>query len=83
MAEKKKQYYLAGAIENEGRLRRHYGVKEDENIPVEKIDADIARLHAKTEKAGGPGLSEEEQSFLGALNLAKRLRSYSKGHKKK
>jgi hypothetical protein len=79
MAKKK---WVQGAIEAEGRVRKHFGVKEGETIPEGKLNAEIARLHAKTEKAGGSGLSEEEQSLLSALNLAKRMRGWSHAHKK-
>jgi len=75
--------WVQGAIQNEGRLRKHFGVKEGEKIPPERIDAEIARLHKKTEDAGGPGLTEEEQSLLGALMLAKRMRGFSHARKKK
>jgi hypothetical protein len=76
-----KKYFIQGAIQAEGRLRKYFGVKEGEKIPPEKIDAEIARLHKKTQDAGGPGLTEEEQSLLAALNLAKRMRGFS--HRKK
>jgi hypothetical protein len=66
----------------EGRLRRYFGVKEGEKIPVEKIDAEIAKLHAKTQDAGGPGLTADEQSLLEALNLGKRMRGWHHAHKK-
>jgi hypothetical protein len=66
----------------EGRLRRYFGVKEGEKIPPDKIDAEISRLHAKTQAEGGKGLTEQEQSLLSALYLAKRMRSFSHAHKK-
>lgn len=76
MAQKK--YWVQGAIENEGRLRKYFKVKEGEKIPPEKIDAEITRLSKKTEAAGGTGLTDEEQSLLSALRLAKRMRTWRK-----
>jgi hypothetical protein len=78
-----KKLWIQGAIGAEGRLRKHFGIKEGENIPPEKIDAEIAKLHAKTQTTGGQGLTADEESLLAALNLAKRMRAFSKGRKKK
>jgi len=64
--------WIQGAIEREGRLRKHFGVKEGETIPVSKIDAEIARLKAKEDK------TDEEVSLLRALLLAKRMRGFAK-----
>ncbi|MGA2669957.1 MAG: hypothetical protein ABSF21_00850 [Dehalococcoidia bacterium] len=78
-----KKLWIQGAIGAEGRLRKHFGVKEGETIPPEKIDAEIALLHKKTREVGGAGLTPDEESLLSALNLAKRMRGFSKGRKKK
>lgn len=78
-----KKLWVSGAISNEGRLRDHFKVKEGETIPPDKIDAEIARLHKKTQDSGGKGLSADEESLLSALNLAKRMRSFSHAHKKR
>jgi hypothetical protein len=75
MAKKK---WVQEAIQSEGRVRKHFGVKEGEAIPSDRLNAEIARLHKKTQSAGGSGLSEEEQSLLAALNLAKRMRGFAK-----
>jgi hypothetical protein len=67
--------WIQRAVGREGKLRKHFGVKEGQKIPLAVMDKEIARLHARTRDAGGPGLSAEEQRLLAELNLAKRLRS--------
>jgi len=64
--------WVQDAIENPGRLHRHFGIPEGEKIPAEKINKEIARLHKKTE--GGGKLSADETSLLRALQLGKRLK---------
>ena len=44
MAKKWMQKAFEGA---HGQLRAHYGVKEGEDIPVAKMNADLARLNKK------------------------------------
>ena len=68
--------WISGAIEHEGKLRKHFAVKEGENIPPEKIDAEIARLKGKADK------TDDEVSLLRALLLAKRMRGFSHARKK-
>jgi hypothetical protein len=72
--------WIAGAIENEGALRRHFGVKEGETIPAGKLDALISELQAKSK--GDKKLSDAELTLLRQALLAKRMRGFSKSRKK-
>ena len=56
------------AIKRPGRLHKYFGIPEDENIPMAKIDAEIKKLKDKEDK------SKEEDSLLAALYLGKRLK---------
>lgn len=54
---------------NKGLLHKKLGVPEDETIPMEKINSELSKLHAKVEK--GEKLSDEELKFERELNAAK------------
>jgi len=68
--------WIQGAIQDEGSLRAHFGVKEGGTIPVNELDALIARLRKKAKGEGK--LSKEELSLLRKALLAKRLRAMPK-----
>jgi len=61
--------WISEAIKDPGRLHRHFGIPEDEDIPMSKIDGEIAKLKKKEDRTA------EETSLLRALNLAKTLKS--------
>lgn len=61
--------WIEDAIKEPGRLHRYFGIPEDENIPMSKIDAEIAKIKKKDDR------TKEDTSLLRALNLAKTLKS--------
>jgi len=60
--------WISDAVEDEGSLRKHYGVPEGETIPVAKMREDQKRLRDKEDK------TEAETRLLRRINLALRLR---------
>ena len=60
--------WIEKAVEKPGRLHKYFGIPEDENIPVSKINAEIKKLKSKEDR------TDEETSLLRALNLAKTLK---------
>jgi len=68
--------WIQGAIKPEeaGSLRAHYGVKEGETIPADKLNALIARLRKKA--SDEKKLSKEELHLLRQALLARKLRGY-------
>jgi hypothetical protein len=64
--------WIQDAIKKPGRLHKHFGIPEDEDIPVAKIKGEIAKLKKKDK------LSKAESSLLKALNLSLRLKKMGK-----
>jgi len=60
--------WIAKAIKDPGRVRKYLGVPEGEKIPMAKIEAAIEKLKGQPD-------SDEKKSLIGALVLAKRLKS--------
>jgi hypothetical protein len=67
--------WIKEAIKEPGALRREFGVKEGEKIPVSDLNAKISRLHKKAEKGT---LSASESKNLKRANLAKTLKKLPK-----
>jgi len=68
--------WIQGAInpKEEGSLRTHFGVKEGETIPADKLNALIAQLRKKA--SNEKKLSKEELHLLRQALLARKLRGY-------
>lgn len=64
--------WIQKAVEKPGRLHKHFGIPEDEDIPVAKIKGEVTKLKKKAER------SVEETSLLRALNMALTLKDMSK-----
>jgi len=64
--------WIQKAVKKPGRLHKHFGIPEDEDIPVAKIKGEITKLKKKAER------STEETSLLRALNMALTLKDMSK-----
>ena len=60
--------WIQKAIKDPGRVREYLGVPDGETIPMAKLDAAIEKLKAVEEK------TDEQQSLMSALVLAKRLK---------
>jgi len=65
--------WIEKAIQKPGRLHKHFGIPEDEDIPVSEIKGEITKLKKKEDR------SAEETSLLRALNLALTLKGMNKG----
>lgn len=60
---KKKKFDIEEAIQNPGSLRRHFGLKDGENIPIMLARKELADLNKKND------LSKSEKKLKGRLNL--------------
>ena len=76
---KKDKKWLKKAIKHPGALHKSLGVKEDETIPMEKIDSKIEELQKKKDA----GLDKKEDKLLRRLNLAKTMKKFKNPKEKK
>lgn len=64
----RKKKWIQKAIKRPGRLHKHFGIAEDKNIPMSRINAEIRKLKKKAKR------TKSETSLLRALNMAKTLK---------
>lgn len=76
---KKDKKWLKKAIKHPGALHKSLGVKEDETIPLEKINSKIEDLEKASE--GDKKLDKKDSKLLRRLLLAKTMKKFKKGKK--
>lgn len=68
--------WMKGAVKRPGALSKRLGIPEKDNIPISRINSELATLNKKSK--GNKKLSKDDLLFLRQLNFAKAAKGISK-----